>query len=155
MWDVSHAHTGRQPGAGLTPGCPGGVRRIAAELGHSVLAWRRVPTCNADLGESAKATEPHVEQCFLSKSAAPVTTSPDPEAQVGRPTNSPFTCRRGRPAADGVLLPERTSSTSWAMPTAHQVARLAHQPDAQRTPRGWAQWMCACCMLHDCLCIVV
>ena len=58
-------------------------RRIAAELGHSVLAWRRVPTSNGALGESAKATEPHVEQCFLSKSATPVTTSPDPEAQVG------------------------------------------------------------------------
>lgn len=56
--------------------------RIAAELGHTVLAWRPVPTHNADLGDSAKATEPRMEQCFLSASAAPVTTSPDPDAQV-------------------------------------------------------------------------
>ena len=59
--------------------------RIAAELGHSVLAWRSVPTHNADLGQSAKATEPRMEQCFLSASAAPVTTSPDPDAQVCMP----------------------------------------------------------------------
>ena len=57
-------------------------RRIAAELGHTVLAWRPVPTNNADLGQSAKSTEPRMEQCFLSASAAPVTTSSDPDAQV-------------------------------------------------------------------------
>lgn len=56
--------------------------RVAAKLGHSILAWRRVPTNNYNLGDSAKSTEPSVEQCFLSKSSAPQTTSPDPEAQV-------------------------------------------------------------------------
>ncbi len=60
--------------------------RVAAKLGHTVLTWRRVPTNNAGLGDSAKATEPLVEQCFLSKSGAPQTTSPDPEAQACIPT---------------------------------------------------------------------
>ncbi|CAL8462475.1 g2008 [Coccomyxa elongata] len=57
------------------------VAKVAAKLGHSILAWRRVPTNNYNLGDSAKSTEPSVEQCFLSKSSAPQTTSPDPEAQ--------------------------------------------------------------------------
>ena len=55
---------------------------MAGQLGHDVLAWRRVPTCDEGLGESAKATEPQIEQCFLSRSRAPVTSSPDPDAQV-------------------------------------------------------------------------
>ena len=55
---------------------------MAGQLGHDVLAWRRVPTCDDGLGESAKATEPQIEQCFLSRSRAPVTSSPDPDAQV-------------------------------------------------------------------------
>jgi hypothetical protein len=44
-----------------------------------------VPTNNAALGQSAKATEPRIEQCFLSASSNPVTTSPDPDAQVDHP----------------------------------------------------------------------
>ena len=58
------------------------VRRVAQKLGHTVLAWRLVPTTNYDLGESAKAVEPHIEQVFISLSSSPVTSSPDPEAQV-------------------------------------------------------------------------
>ncbi|EIE24001.1 glutamate synthase, NADH-dependent [Coccomyxa subellipsoidea C-169] len=38
------------------------VAKVAAKLGHTVLTWRRVPTNNAGLGDSAKATEPLVEQ---------------------------------------------------------------------------------------------
>lgn len=56
--------------------------RVAQKLGHTVLAWRLVPTTNYDLGESAKAVEPHIEQVFISLSSSPVTSSPDPEAQV-------------------------------------------------------------------------
>lgn len=67
-------------GGGIFTGAT--VCRVAAKLGHTVLTWRRVPTNNAGLGDSAKATEPLVEQCFLSKSSSPQTTSPDPEAQV-------------------------------------------------------------------------
>lgn len=55
---------------------------MAEKLGHTVLAWRLVPTTNYNLGESAKAVEPHIEQVFISLSASPVTSSPDPEAQV-------------------------------------------------------------------------
>jgi len=65
-------------------------RRVAGQLGHDVLAWRRVPTCDEGLGESAKATEPQIEQCFLARSRAPVTSSPDPDAQArGRPAPLP------------------------------------------------------------------
>jgi len=66
---------------------------VAGQLGHDVLAWRRVPTCDEGLGESAKATEPQIEQCFLARSRAPVTSSPDPDAQA-----------RGRPAPLLLLL---------------------------------------------------
>jgi len=55
---------------------------VAEKLGHTVLAWRLVPTNNYNLGESAKAVEPHIEQVFISLSSSPVTSSPDPEAQV-------------------------------------------------------------------------
>ena len=55
---------------------------MAEKLGHTVLAWRLVPTNNYSLGESAKAVEPHIEQVFISLSSSPVTSSPDPEAQV-------------------------------------------------------------------------
>ena len=48
-----------------------------------MLAWRLVPTSNHSLGESSKAVEPHIEQVFISLSSSPVTSSPDPEAQVG------------------------------------------------------------------------
>ena len=51
-------------------------------LHHKVLAWRRVPTDNSNLGESARATEPVVMQAIFSLSTNPVTSSPDPEAQV-------------------------------------------------------------------------
>ena len=57
------------------------VDKVAKELGHAVLGWRRVPTDAASLGDSAKSTEPRVEQCFFAKSEKPVTSSPDPEAQ--------------------------------------------------------------------------
>ena len=79
-------------------------RRIAAELGHTVLAWRPVPTNNTELGDSAKATEPRMEQCFLSASAAPVTTSSDPDAQARmHQFLSPF-CP---------LLPQHLDASAW------------------------------------------
>lgn len=40
--------------------------KMAEELGHKVLGWRRVKTDNSDLGESALDTEPVVEQVFVS-----------------------------------------------------------------------------------------
>ena len=83
--------------------------RVAAKLGHSILAWRRVPTNNYNLGDSAKSTEPSVEQCFLSMSSAPQTTSPDPEAQV-QATSEAACCAtlylaRNIPAASYVTPP--------------------------------------------------
>ncbi len=56
--------------------------RVAAELGHDILAWRTVPTDASDVGAAAKAVQPVVEQCFFSLSKAPCTSAPDPEAQV-------------------------------------------------------------------------
>ena len=56
--------------------------RVSMELGHSVLAWRRVPTDNSSIGPAALSTEPVVEQVFVSTSSSPVTSSPKAEAQV-------------------------------------------------------------------------
>ena len=87
---------------------------MAQKLGHSVLAWRLVPTHNHDLGESAKAVEPHIEQVFLSLSSSPVTSSPDPEAQVRSrlPPWAPSCChaapeRHGAPTACLLRRPVR------------------------------------------------
>jgi glutamate synthase (NADPH/NADH) large chain len=35
-------------------------------MGHEFFTWRRVPTNNRPLGQSAKATEPVIEQLFIS-----------------------------------------------------------------------------------------
>ncbi|CAL9198032.1 unnamed protein product [Musa hybrid cultivar] len=42
--------------------------KVAESLGHVVLGWRPVPTDNRDLGESARQTEPLIEQVFLTPS---------------------------------------------------------------------------------------
>ncbi|CAN6444676.1 unnamed protein product [Victoria cruziana] len=42
--------------------------KVAESLGHQVLGWRRVPTDNTGLGESALNTEPVIEQVFLTAS---------------------------------------------------------------------------------------
>ena len=34
-------------------------------MGHKVLGWRKLTTCNADLGKAALDTEPVIEQVFL------------------------------------------------------------------------------------------
>jgi glutamate synthase (NADH) len=58
--------------------------RVAAELGHTVLAWRTVPTDASGLGASAVAVEPAVVQVFFSASAGgknpAAAASDDPEA---------------------------------------------------------------------------
>jgi glutamate synthase domain-containing protein 2/glutamate synthase domain-containing protein 1/glutamate synthase domain-containing protein 3 len=46
------------------------VDAVAADEGFEVLAWRRVPTDAAELGRSARATEPAVWQCFVAPRAA-------------------------------------------------------------------------------------
>jgi glutamate synthase (NADPH/NADH) len=43
--------------------------QVAESLGHSILGWRQVPTDNSDLGESARSTEPAIQQVFLTKSS--------------------------------------------------------------------------------------
>jgi glutamate synthase (NADPH/NADH) len=45
-------------------------QKVAESLGHVILGWRRVPTDNSDLGESALQTEPVIEQVFLTKSSS-------------------------------------------------------------------------------------
>uniref|UniRef100_A0A0E0A2K2 glutamate synthase (NADH) n=1 Tax=Oryza glumipatula TaxID=40148 RepID=A0A0E0A2K2_9ORYZ len=45
-------------------------REKAELLGHTVLGWRRVPTDNSGLGQSAVDTEPVIEQVFVTKSAS-------------------------------------------------------------------------------------
>ncbi|URE31654.1 Glutamate synthase [Musa troglodytarum] len=42
---------------------------VAESLGHVILGWRLVPTNNTELGESARRTEPIIEQVFLTPSA--------------------------------------------------------------------------------------
>nr|XP_009415149.1 PREDICTED: glutamate synthase 1 [NADH], chloroplastic-like isoform X1 [Musa acuminata subsp. malaccensis] len=42
---------------------------VAESLGHVILGWRPVPTNNTELGESARRTEPIIEQVFLTPSA--------------------------------------------------------------------------------------
>ncbi|WOL01487.1 hypothetical protein Cni_G10203 [Canna indica] len=42
--------------------------KVAQSLGHVVLGWRTVPTNDTDLGESARRTEPIIEQVFLTPS---------------------------------------------------------------------------------------
>jgi glutamate synthase (ferredoxin) len=43
--------------------------RIAAEEGQQVIGWRDVPTDNSSLGNTAKASEPFVQQVFLQRGA--------------------------------------------------------------------------------------
>ncbi len=43
--------------------------QIVAEEGQVVLGWRDVPTCNALLGETAKASEPFIQQVFIQKNS--------------------------------------------------------------------------------------
>ncbi|WP_346292718.1 glutamate synthase large subunit [Sphaerothrix gracilis] len=42
--------------------------RVAAEMGQKVLGWRDVPTDNSSLGETAKASEPFMQQVFVQRS---------------------------------------------------------------------------------------
>jgi glutamate synthase (ferredoxin) len=42
--------------------------RIVAEAGQQVLGWRNVPTNNSTLGNTAKASEPFMEQVFIRRS---------------------------------------------------------------------------------------
>jgi glutamate synthase (ferredoxin) len=42
--------------------------QIAQEEGQTVLGWRDVPTDNSSLGETAKASEPFIEQVFVQRS---------------------------------------------------------------------------------------
>lgn len=58
------------------------MEAVAAELGHEVLAWRRVPTDNRSLGASAVKVEPVVEQWFVSADGAKHRQL-DAEGQVG------------------------------------------------------------------------
>lgn len=43
--------------------------RIAAEEGQQVIGWRDVPTDNSSLGNTAKASEPFMQQVFLQRGA--------------------------------------------------------------------------------------
>ena len=45
------------------------VEERAAAAGLEVLGWRKVPGNNADLGSAAVASEPHIEQVFVSNKA--------------------------------------------------------------------------------------
>ena len=45
--------------------CRADVEETARQLGCTVLGWRRVPTFNFSLGESARSVEPYIEQLFL------------------------------------------------------------------------------------------
>lgn len=57
-------------------------RTVAEELGHKVLAIRKVQTDHSELGDSAKMTEPLIEQIFFSKSASGKTAHLETEQQA-------------------------------------------------------------------------
>jgi len=42
---------------------------IVAEEGQKILGWRQVPTDNSSLGQTAKSSEPFIEQVFIERSA--------------------------------------------------------------------------------------
>ena len=58
------------------------ITQTAESLGHEVLGWRRVPTDSTDVGPSALATEPVIEQLFLSNSSQSTYAKADAEQQV-------------------------------------------------------------------------
>ena len=43
--------------------------KIVAEEGQTILGWRDVPTDHATLGETAKSSEPFMQQAFIGRSA--------------------------------------------------------------------------------------
>jgi glutamate synthase (ferredoxin) len=49
----------------------GYFERIVEEEGQTILGWRDVPTDDSSLGETAKASEPFMEQVFIQRSARP------------------------------------------------------------------------------------
>lgn len=58
------------------------MTKVAKDLGHEVLAWRQVPTDPSNVGPSALATQPVVEQLFLSLSVQETYGQTDVEQQV-------------------------------------------------------------------------
>ena len=67
-----------QYGVGMIYSCPDPAirqqsrqifERIATQEGQQVLGWRDVPTDNSPLGNTAKSSEPFVEQVFVARSA--------------------------------------------------------------------------------------
>ena len=58
------------------------MTKVASDLGHKVLAWRKVPTDPSNVGPSALATQPVVEQLFLSLSSQDTYGQTDVEQQV-------------------------------------------------------------------------
>ena len=58
------------------------ITDVAKQLGHDVLGWRKVPTDPTDVGPSALATQPVVEQIFLSKSSQETYSHTDAEQQA-------------------------------------------------------------------------
>lgn len=57
--------------------------RVSKDLGHKVLTWRRVPTDNSGLGQSALKTEPVVEQVFLTRNDSERSFEGQASAAVG------------------------------------------------------------------------
>ena len=55
--------------AGQRAGCEKIFTAIVAEEGQRVLGWRDVPTNNASLGATAKASEPFMRQVFIARNA--------------------------------------------------------------------------------------
>ncbi|MEL7082927.1 MAG: glutamate synthase large subunit [Cyanobacteria bacterium J06597_1] len=41
--------------------------KVVADMGQSVIGWRDIPTDNSSLGETAKASEPFMEQAFIQR----------------------------------------------------------------------------------------
>lgn len=67
---------------GLYNRAKGIIADVAQGLGHDVLGWRQVPTDPTGVGPSALATQPVVEQLFLSLSSQDTYGQTDAEKQV-------------------------------------------------------------------------
>lgn len=61
------------------------IHKTAVNAGHEILGWRKVPTDNSELGPSAVATEPVVEQFFVLRSTLAEDMKLRMEQQVGAP----------------------------------------------------------------------
>ena len=65
MYGVANIYT--SPDAAVREESHRRFEAVVADLGQQVLGWRAIPTDNSSLGETAKASEPFMEQAFIAR----------------------------------------------------------------------------------------